>query len=60
MTPAGPLTVVSGATSTLSATAYARDGHSLGSGGISWTSSNSPTASVSSGVVTGALVGSAS
>ncbi len=57
--PNAPAAVVSGATVTLTATAFAKDGRSLGGSGLSWASSNDAVASVAGGVVTGRLVGTA-
>ena len=57
--PASPIALVSGATATLTAVAYTRDNRSLGSSGITWSSSNAGVASVADGVVTAKLVGSA-
>ena len=59
ISPTGSIALVSGATSTLSATAFTKSNQSLGASGISWTSSNDAVASVVGGVVTAKLVGSA-
>ena len=58
MTPGGSVSLVSGATTTFTAIAYTRDNRSLGSSGISWSSSNPSVASIADGVVTARLVGS--
>jgi hypothetical protein len=59
ISPTGSLALVSGATSTLSATAFTKSNQSLGASGITWASSNDAVASVSGGVVTAKLVGNA-
>jgi hypothetical protein len=59
ISPAAPLNLVSGSTATLTATAFASDGRSLGASGITWASSGDGVASVASGLVTAKLVGSA-
>ena len=59
ISPTGSVALVSGATSTLSATAFTKSNQSLGASGITWASSNDAVASVSGGVVTAKLVGNA-
>ena len=58
ITPAAPISLASGSTTTLTAVAYTRDGRSLGSSGITWSSSNAAVASIADGVVTAKLAGS--
>ncbi len=55
----GALTLVSGTTTTISATVLARDGRSLGASGVTWTSSDPSIASVSGGTVSASRVGTA-
>ena len=57
VTPSAPAALVSGTTTTLSATAFTKDNRSLGASSVTWASSNENAASVVSGVVTGRLVG---
>lgn len=59
LTPGTPISLASGSTTTLTAVAYTRDNRSLGSSGMTWSSSSAGVASVSDGVVTAILVGSA-
>ena len=58
--PTAPITLQSGATATLSASAFTRDGRSVSSASFTWLSSNDAVASVSGGVITAKLVGTAS
>ena len=58
ITPAAPISLASGSTATLTAVAYTKDGRSLGSSGITWSSSNAAVASIADGVVTAKLAGS--
>lgn len=59
VTPTTPISLASGATTTLSATAYTKDGRSLGASGVSWASSNESVATVVGGLVTARLLGTA-
>jgi hypothetical protein len=59
ISPTAPAALVSGATTTLSATAFTKDNRSLGSSGVTWSSSSDAIASVAGGVVTAHLVGTA-
>lgn len=59
VTPLAPLALMSGSSATLTATAFTKDNRSLGSAGVTWTSSNDNVASVAGGVVTAKLVGTA-
>ncbi|GDX86112.1 hypothetical protein LBMAG44_00250 [Gemmatimonadota bacterium] len=59
LSPASPATLVSGTTTTLSATAFTKDNRSLGTASVAWASSNEAVASVSAGTVTAKLVGTA-
>jgi hypothetical protein len=59
ISPPSSVALVSGATSTLSATAFTKGNQSLGTAGIAWASSNDAVASVTGGIVTAKLVGSA-
>src|ERR1043166_1933668 len=59
ISPTAPVALVSGTTTTFSATAFNSDNKSLGAATITWSSSNEATASVTSGVVTGRLAGTA-
>ena len=59
LSPASPATLVSGTTTTLSATAFTKDNRSLGTTSVAWASSNEAVASVSAGTVTANLVGTA-
>lgn len=58
ITPATAASLVAGTTTTLSATAFTKDNRAL-SVALVWSSSNEATASVSNGVVTARLVGTA-
>ena len=58
ITPTAPISLVSGNTTTLTAVAYTRDNRSLGSSGITWSSSNPAVAAIADGLVTARLVGS--
>jgi hypothetical protein len=57
ISPTGAVALASGATSTLSATAFTKSNQPLGASGITWASSNDAIASVSGGVVTAKLIG---
>ena len=57
--PAVPTSLVSGTTTTFTATAFTKTNTSLGSSGISWASSNEAVATVTGGLVTAKLVGTA-
>ena len=57
--PAASVSLASGTTTTLSATAFTKTNTSLGSSGLSWASSNDAVAAVLGGVVTAKLVGTA-
>ena len=59
VTPSGAVSLVSGATTTLVAAAFTKDGRPLPAAAISWASSNETTASVSNGIVTARLIGTA-
>ncbi len=59
VSPASPATLVSGTTTTFSATPFTKDNRSLGGASVSWASSNDTVASVSGGTVTAKLVGTA-
>jgi hypothetical protein len=59
ISPTGSIALVSGATNTLTATAFTKGNQSLGASGIAWASSNDAVASVTGGVVTAKLVGNA-
>ena len=59
ITPAAPISLSSGSTTTLTAVAYTRDNRALGNAGITWSSSSPGVASIADGVVTARLVGSA-
>lgn len=56
LSPAGPLTVVSGTTAAVTATALAKDGRTL-STAISWSSADPTIATVSDGTITGVKTG---
>ena len=57
--PVAPTSLVSGTTTTFTATAFTKTNTSLGSSGLSWASSNDAVATVSGGVVTAKLIGTA-
>lgn len=59
VTPSGAAALVSGATTTLVAAAFTKDNRPLPAVTVSWASSNDATATVSSGIVTARLAGTA-
>ncbi len=59
VTPSAAVSLVSGATTTLVAAAYTKDNRALSAIAISWASSSDGTASVSNGMVTARLAGTA-
>ncbi|MBC7671627.1 MAG: Ig-like domain-containing protein, partial [Polaromonas sp.] len=59
VTPSAAASLVSGGTSTLVAAAFTKDNRALTALTISWSSSNDGTASVSNGIVTARLAGTA-
>lgn len=59
ISPPAPLTLQSGATVTLSATVTAKDGHTVTSATVTWTSTDATVAIVNGGAITGTKVGTA-
>ena len=59
ISPSAPMTLTSGGTATLAATAFTKSNQSLGSANVAWSSSNDQVTSVVGGVVTAKLVGTA-
>jgi hypothetical protein len=59
ISPSASQSVVSGSTVTLTAAAFTRDGRSVSAAGVTWNTTDQAVASVSGGVVTGRLAGSA-
>lgn len=55
--PPAPLSLASGSTASLSATAFTKDNRSLGASAVSWSSTNQGVATVAGGIVTAVLVG---
>src|SRR5258708_3189814 len=60
VSPSGPVSVVSGATSTFTATAYNAEGKVVSGQTFTWTTTDSTVGPVAGGVATARLVGTAS